>query len=344
MDLTDKHQSQRKVINRRQFLKIFAISGIAGLSLKLSSSMQVNLKTNSETRLLMGTLVNLTVVTADALTGKTAIQACFEHMSKLEAVLSRYNPNSEVSILNRQGYLTRAAPSLIEILKLSKTFSLMSGGAFDITIKPILDLYAQNHTSNANLPSKDELTLAKSLVDYHNVIVEGDQVSFTKPGMEISLDGIAKGYIVDQGVSILRQLGFDSILVEAGGDLYASGDRNPGMRWNIGVRSPRGVSTDLLTNISVTNQSVATSGDYMNTFSPDFNHHHIIDPHTGHSNKELSGVTVIYPHTAGADALATSIMVLGVDKGLELANSLPDCEAMLITKDLKTLQTDALLN
>ncbi|MFU8773917.1 MAG: FAD:protein FMN transferase, partial [Anaerolineales bacterium] len=253
-------------------------------------------------------------------------------------------PNSEVSILNRQGYLTRAASALIEILKLSKRFSQISGGAFDITIKPILDLFAQNHASNANLPSKEELTLAKTLVNYQNVIVEGDQVSFTKPGMEISLDGIAKGYIVDQGVSILRELGFDSILVEAGGDLYASGDRNPGKRWNIGVRSPRSASTELLTHVSITNQSAATSGDYMNTFSTDFNHHHIIDPHTGHSNTELSSVTVIYPHTVGADALATSIMVLGVDKGLELANSLPDCEAMLITKDLKTLQTDGFLN
>lgn len=339
MDSKRKKTSHKNGIDRRQFLRIVAISGVAGLALKTGLTTQADMKTVSETQLLMGTLVNLTIVTSDTYSGRSSIRACLDHMSRLEAVLSRFQPQSQLSRLNRQGYLENADSALIEILEMSKKFSQLSDGAFDITILPILNLFTEIFAATTKPPSADQIARVQALVDYRNVIVAGKQVSFTQPGMGISLDGIAKGYIVDQGVDLLQKLGYNSVLVEAGGDLYASGRRNSGKDWNIGVQSPRNSSPDPMTRISIANQSAATSGDYIHTYSPDFNHHHIIDPRSGYSASELSSVTIVCPQTAAADALATAVMVLGLENGLRLAQSLPNCEALLVTKDLETYRS-----
>ena len=113
--------------------------------------------------------------------------------------------------------------------------------------------------------------------------------------MGITLDGIAKGYIVDEGVAVLKQAGFDNILVEAGGDLAASGLKEAALPWQIGIQAPRQGHSSLLGKFAVRDQAIATSGDYMQPFTPDLSQHHILDPRAGYSAPELASATVVAP-------------------------------------------------
>ena len=157
--------------------------------------------------------------------------------------------------------------------------------------------------------------------------------------MAITLDGIAKGYIVDQGVAVLSGLGFENVVVEAGGDLMASGLKDGTVPWRIGLRSPRKEQPGFMVKVDVLNKAVATSGDYQQYYTPDLNHHHIIDPRSGYSVPQLASATIVAPTCMQADALATSLMVLDIQEGLSLIESLDKIEAYLVSKELKVFPT-----
>ena len=259
----------------------------------------------------MGTMVNLTVVSGDRLAAESAAEAAFDRMAGLEAKLSRWHPDSEVSVLNRTGQLDSAGDDLLAIIELSRRISRLSDGAFDITVLPLLELYKRHKETAAGLPSAAAVQSVLELVDYRQLKVDGRRVSFDVPGMGITIDGAGKGYIVDEGVKELVRAGFSNVLLEAGGDLVATGQKRPGQPWRIGIRSPRQGSAGGPVMLDVVDRAVATSGDYMQAFTADYEHHHIIDPRTGYSSAELASCTLTAPTAAEADALATMAMVLG---------------------------------
>jgi thiamine biosynthesis lipoprotein len=140
-------------------------------------------------------------------------------------------------------------------------------------------------------------------------------------------------------VKVLNRLGFANVLVEAGGDLLASGKKSPDLPWQIGIQSPRKEKVGLLGNFNVENRAVAAFGDYMQPFTADMKQHHILDPRTGYSAPELASVTVIAPSAALADGLTTTIMNLGPQAGLGVIENLTGCEACLISKDLQIVNS-----
>jgi thiamine biosynthesis lipoprotein len=224
----------------------------------------------------------------------------------------------------------------VDVLTQAVQFGELTDGAFDVTIKPLVELY---RSSQQGLPEASQILAAARLVDYTQLQISSDLVEFSTPGMQITLDGIAKGYIVDQGTAELRTLGYQNVLVEAGGDLLAAGQKAADAPWKIGIQSPRSARPGLLAKVALSDQAAATSGDYMNAFTEDLDHHHIIDPRTGVSSPELASVTVVGKTAMQADALATALMVLGVSDGLALIETLPGVEAYLVMKDLTTSQT-----
>jgi len=191
-----------------------------------------------------------------------------------------------------------------------------------------------------SLPDKKAIRSALALVGQKNIQVRGRQVSLKKKGMAITLDGIAKGYIVDQGVNFLAENGFSDIYLEAGGDLMVKGQKKGGVPWKIGIRNPRPEKPAKLIAAAVHNSAVATSGDYLQYYSPDLRYHHIVNPLTGISPAELASATVMAPTVAMADALATGTMVMGAVKSLSLLNKLPDCEGLFIDKKQVTHRTE----
>ena len=314
-------------------MRIIGVAGIAGLTLKTSLDRLTAVEEVQETRLLMGTVVNLTLITQDAQKAREAIQACFRRMAALEGVLSRFLPDSQLARLNQVGALANAHPSLVEVVQQAKRLGEASEGAFEISVQPLYDLYEQYKQRENRLPPLREIERVMPNIGYQYIGVRGKEIVLRKPQMKITLDGIAKGYIVDQGVLTLRQAGYTNVLVEAGGDLCASGEKALDLPWTVGVQAPRESMGNVLTKIALVNQAVATSGDYMQPFTDDLSQHHILDPRKGISPSELSSATVVAPTCALADALATTMMVLGVDRGLALVKRFPEAKAILVTKD-----------
>lgn len=329
------------MLSRREFLRIVAGIGIIGW---VGGSILENLETNRvvrQTRNLMGTIVNLTLIASDrktAASAQRAIHVCLEQMAALEAVLSRFKVDSQVSMLNLRGGLKDPHPALLELLRKSHWISELSSGLFDITILPLLTLYQKQYAREGNLPSTAEIEVACRKVDYRRMVVCKSELAFLEPGMGITLDGIAKGFIVDEGVSRLREHGFTNVLVEVGGDILAAGQPDSNHQWKIGTLSPRSGVDDLIAHLDISNEAVATSGDYMQSFTTDCSQHHILNPKTGFSSTDLSSASVIAPHLAMADALATTLMLMDPAKGMDLIRQL-GMHSVMVKKNGIVLRT-----
>lgn len=333
--MTESPSPSSRKINRRTFLQIVAVAGAAGACWQLGLF-------NGESRLavarrsqpIMGTYVNLTVYGKDQDACEEAIDATLGKMTVLERRLSRHMSSSPVFQLNTNTSLAGPGKELLEVLHLSRTLSEKSDGAFDVTMLPLLTLYSEHKD-----PDTDTLNQARSVIDYRKLAFSEKEIRFSEPGMSITLDGIGKGYIVDQGVAVLKELGYHQVYLDAGGDLMVTGAKPDGSSWRIGIMNPRKESAAKPVVFNVTERAVATSGDYFQAFTPDLKNHHIIDPHTGFSSPELASCTVTAPSVVIADGLATAVMVLGRDKGLELLESMDDCEGYLIDKNQNSYHT-----
>lgn len=325
--MTETNALRSQNLNRRGFLKIFAAGSLAvGLGTSFSRRLLETAYQAQETRLLMGTVVNLTVAAADPAEGQAAVQATFAEMERLIGLLDHRRAESALGRLNAQGAASDVPLELLEVVQKGLEIGELTQGAFDITVKPALE---------ASATGKPVTDFVRKLVDFRLVAVVGRQIRLGQAGMALTLDGLAKGRVVDGAVGVLRQMGFTNILVEAGGDLAAHGCRADGKPWEIGIQSPRHDRVPgTIAAIPVERQAVATSGDYMNSFSADFSRHHILDPRTLASPGELASATVLAPTAMEADALSTAMMVLGVRDGLALVERSPQVEALLVAKDL----------
>ena len=313
--------------SRRGFLKIVALSSLAaglGVVATRHRLAGARLPVSRTTRLLMGTVVHLSVAGPDAAGAEAAVAATVAEMERLIALLDHRRPASALGRLNATGAVDAAPPELIAVIAQALEVGALTSGAFDITVKPVLDAYRAGQRDVAAL---------RPLVDYRQVAIDGQRLRLRRPGMALTLDGLGKGRVVDGAVGVLRDRGYANVLVEAGGDLLALGQPQAGQPWQVGVQSPRGAET--LATVSVTQAALATSGDYQNSFSADFSLNHIIDPRTLQSPESVAAVTTIAPTAMLADALSTSLMVLGLPDGLALAEQLPGVEALLIGKDLQ---------
>ena len=332
---TMSQHSVKRLTTRRQALQILALGGAGALTWRLAASHPQRFQSVRRSRTMMGTYVELTIVGEDREACAAAADATLDRMAALEGSLSRYSPDSELSVLVRDGRLSNASDGLLDVLGLARQVSDWGDGAFDITVQPVLDLYAS--VPSGSLPHDDAIEQALTRVDNQAIQVEGSTVTLDRPDLRITLDGIGKGYIVDQGVATLRSRGFTNVFLDAGGDLMAGGEKMTGDPWHIGIRHPRGQA--LQARFDARNRAVATSGDYMQPYSKDYSAHHIVDPRTGRSTPELASSTVLAPSAAQADALATLTMVLGPVKGRELIETLPDCEGYFVSKDLSVTRT-----
>jgi thiamine biosynthesis lipoprotein len=323
----DKTAITQHKLTRRDFIKITALAGgvLVGGSL-LHLTWEPKNVIVRDTRLLMGTIIDITLVAESNKAGQTALNATFSEMERLTHIFNFREKDSQLGILNQNGKLDNATVELTNLLHQAKHFGEISGGAFDITVLPALQALQNGHPiTQAHM----------DLIDYRNVEIQAQQIMLRFPGMRVTLDGIAKGYIVDGGVAALKSLGYENVLVEAGGDLLANGAHPDGSLWKIGVANPRPANgSQWLTTLHVNDRAVATSGDYMNTFTSDYSLNHIVDPRTGLSPAELSSATVIASSVTEADALATTLMVLGISDGLALVERLPGVEALVATKEL----------
>lgn len=287
----------------------------------------------SQTRLQMGTYVTITAVHDSRAQAVEAIGRAFEEIDRLIGIFSRHDPVTPVSVLNRQGELSTPPPELVDLLQQSIRFHRLSGGAFDITVKPLLDLLEAITARDADtLPTRREIEAALSRVGCNNIEVGAKRVRFGKDGMGITLDGIAKGYIVDRASHTLSALGIDNYLINAGGDIRCRGTTSKRSPWRIAIQDPkkRGDYPDI---IDLTSGAVATSGNYEVFFDGEGAFHHLIDPLTGSSPNHTTSVSVVADSVAHADALSTAVYVLGAGRGVRLVDGMAGVECLVVDEE-----------
>ncbi|MFZ5800218.1 MAG: FAD:protein FMN transferase [Candidatus Omnitrophota bacterium] len=262
-----------------------------------------------------------------------AAKIAFSEIKRLEKLLNRFDPNSEVGQLNRLGKL-KVSGDTLKVIKKSRLAFNKSSGAFDITVAPSVEVWRQAKQNN-KLPDARAIRTARDLINSQNLLIDENNriVSFVKPKMQIDLGGIAKGYAVDCAIKKLQEAGVKSALVNLGGNMYALGSR-AGKSWKIGIRHPR-QKRKLMGEIFLTDRGVSTSGDYEQYFTLQGRRYsHIINPKTGSPvDNEVVSVTVLAPDAATADFLSTAILVLGKAKGRKLAESFPNTQAVIISRD-----------
>ncbi|MEA3505982.1 MAG: FAD:protein FMN transferase [Elusimicrobiota bacterium] len=280
-----------------------------------------------ETEFIMGTYVTIQVerrnpeVTA-------AVRKAFEEVKNVDAKFSTYRPESPVSDFNENSAPVND-PEIIGLAGRARQISVKSGGVFDITVKPLVELWGFYGDSPAE-PSRKDIERAAELADYRLLNIEDGILAKKKEGVEIDFGGIAKGYAVDRAVQSLKEAGIESALVDAGGDIFALGTVD-GRPWKIGLRDPRrdGISGI----IEVSDKAVVTSGDYEKFFiSNGKRYSHIINPVTGYPAGELNSVTVIAGSAETADGWATAILAAGQEKGLKLIRENPAIEGIIINE------------
>ncbi|MFH1510672.1 MAG: FAD:protein FMN transferase [Candidatus Woesearchaeota archaeon] len=289
-----------------------------------------------QTRELMGTTVTVVVLHEDENTAREGIRRAFRAMQSVNDEMGPYGTTSLVSELNKNKIIAKPTSSMSFVLQKSLEYSEVSNGAFDITVQPVLDLYTKTFKENRT-PTQEEIDTAMKSVGYKKVIIEENAVTIEE-NMSITLGAIAKGYAVDEAIEALQQTGIKRAMVNAGGDIRAIGTKEGDQKWQVALQNPRN-KTELITIIELENMSVATSGDYERYFDENKTYHHIINPKTGHSATELISVTVIAPKAVDADSLATTVFVLGREKGIELVERLPNVEALIITKDREIIRS-----
>ncbi|MBW2980348.1 FAD:protein FMN transferase [Candidatus Woesearchaeota archaeon] len=311
------------------------------IALLIAGCSDLYLKKTTETRELMGTSVKITVLDRDKDKSIQAVNDAFSEIEVIENILSIYKDNSEVYMLNEKGFLNDADNELIYLLIRSRDYSELSDGAFDITVQPILDLYKKSFETKKRAPTEAEIKETLKLVDYEDIITRDNDIRLRK-NMKITLGGIAKGHTIDRVIDILKGYDIEHALVNAGGDIRVLGKKDGTKDWSIALRNPRN-KDQYISIIKLNNKSVATSGDYERYFDDDKKFHHIVDPRTGYSATELISVTIIADTALEADALATSVFVLGPEKGLELIESLENVEGLLITSEKEIIKSSGFM-
>lgn len=263
---------------------------------------------------------------------------------KYDTLLSRENPDSEITKINEgAGAPVTVSAETAALIKDSLAYSELSGGLFDISIGTVLDLW--DFKSEAHIvPDEQQIKEALSHVGYKNIQVDGNTVILKDNHTEIDLGAIAKGYIADKIADYLKEQNVKSALINLGGNVLAIGEKPDGSKFNIGIQKPFDETGTPITSIHLKDSSSVTSGIYQRYFKEDDTiYHHIIDPTTGYPAKNsLLSVTIINSSSTKADALSTTCFLLGLDKGMQLINSLEDTKAIFITDDNKLHYSDNL--
>ena len=329
-------KSKEKMVNRRNCLKLMGVFGLGlaapAIVAKPAEGKHLdNLHSISRTRPHMGTLVNITIADKSRDKAEKIVAQAFAKITELEKVFNRHADNTPVSWLNQKGFLKDISPELADVLHQSVYYNYISKGAFDITVLPLLELYKISYEKTGSSPSFEQINEKMELVNFENIKINKQGVRFLKDGMKISLDGIAKGYIVDQAANLIKLNGIKYALINAGGDIRVIGGNGPNKAWKIGIKDPLG-KKEFAEEFELNNGAVATSGNYGNFFDKDKIHHHIIDTSTGDSPVQTISATVLAPTVMQADALSTSLFVLKPKESVNLATSLSNIEALIIVK------------
>ncbi|MEP3048192.1 MAG: FAD:protein FMN transferase [Roseibium sp.] len=276
----------------------------------------------------MGTNYSVTALDPDRNIDKAALQKALEaSLQEVNAQMSNWDMTSEVSRFNAHASTSpmKVSKALAKVVQASKEINQASDGQFDITLGPVIEAWGFGAKNAGQRPAADSNTVANAQQvagQTQGLTVDGTHLSKSIPGTQLYLPSIGKGFGVDQLAAVVKSFGLTDFMVDIGGDIYVSGRNADSFDWQIGIETPDSISQKAFQVASVSNLGMATSGDYRNYFERDGERFsHIIDAHTGQPIKhKTASVTVLAENTMQADAWATAMLVLGTERGLEIAN------------------------
>lgn len=292
----------------------------------------------------MGTTIHTEVWHQNQRLAEQVADEVINIMNHVDQLMSPYIESSELSLVNRQASQApvQISDELFKVIERSIFYSELTQGAFDITYASIGYMY---DFREAIRPSQNQLDSHVQYINYKNIVMDpsDNSVFFRYPNVRIDLGGIAKGFAVDLAIEKAAQSGIENILVTAGGDSRILGDR-AGRPWVIGIRHPMDKNR-VIAKLPLADESLSTSGDYERYFDEDgVRYHHILDPKTGDSARDVRSVTILGPRAMDTDALSTSVFVMGPKKGLELLDRLPGIEGIIVDQNGNLLFSTGLQN
>ncbi|MFH1117351.1 MAG: FAD:protein FMN transferase [Pseudomonadota bacterium] len=284
----------------------------------------------------MGTFVEVTVKGTKE-KAEQARRAVFDEIARVEALTSFHKPSGLTTINSLAGTgAVHADPELTALVEESLKHAGETDGAFEPTLGPLARIWNFSG-GEPRLPEDPEIKTALEKKGWKRVKTDkmASTVTLSHKGMSLDLGGIAKGYSLDRAGAVLKKLGVQAALINAGGDILALGEKSPGKPWRVGVQDPRNPK-GLVAVAAIKDRVIVTSGDYERFFIREGKrYHHILDPATGYPTTGLRSVTIVAREGTRADAMATAIFSLGVERGLQYVENTPDVEGFLIDAEGK---------
>ncbi len=285
----------------------------------------------------MGTAVEFKVWTDRETAARAAMQDAHSEIERLEAMMTTWRDDSEVSRINggAGGAPVKVSSELLDVLEGARRIHAESKGVFDVTFHGLQGLWRFDHDLVPEIPSDAAIAARLPLVDGAKLELDREAKTARLPtkGMAINLGGIAKGYAVDRAAAVLAKHGFTDVVVQAGGDLLVRG-RKGQEPWRVGIRDPRGPVDDFFAIAPIRDAAFSTAGDYERSFVKDgVRYHHILDPRTGKPATACRSVTVLAKDALTADQLDDAIFILGPEEGMKLLDAHPGAGAVVVDKD-----------
>lgn len=324
--------------SRRRFLRIVAAVAGCGLLPGVPRAEGVpvgGLKARVWRGTALGAAASIRLFHPDEAEAGRLIGLCLAEVERLERVFSLYRADSALLRLNRTGDLRDPPGDLARLLSEASAMSTLSGGAFDVTVQPLWELYAghvRRRAADPAGPPPAAVAAVRALVDHRAVEIAADRVRFRVPGMAATLNGIAQGYITDRVAELLRRQGLHNVLLDLG-EIRALDGRPDGTPWRVGLDEPAGQGTGMAAVLAVADSAVATSSPEGTPLDADGRFTHLFDPATGRPAQRWRSVTVTAPQATLADGLSTALAVLPEAAAAPLLAALPTAGARLTRLD-----------
>lgn len=279
----------------------------------------------------MDTIIQFTVY-GDESTAKESVDKAKDEIKRLDTLFSISSNGDVASINSNAGSYVEVSEETHDLISYSLDMSKKTDGNFNIAILPLMELWGFT-TSDYKVPSKESISETLSHIDLNNIVIEDGKVKIDSD-MGIDLGGIAKGYITDKAINVLKENGISSAIINAGGNVATLGVKEDGSEYNIAVQDPRNES-NYFALMNLSNKSAVTSGAYQRNFEEDgVIYHHIMDPKTGYpADSDISSITIISDDGKKADVYSTSLYIMGIDKAIEFYNNNKDFDFVIINQD-----------
>lgn len=321
------------VMSRRRFITFVAAAVGLPLLLKAGESQAKQVRWDGTA---LGAPASIQLYHADESLARAAIAAGLDELRRLEAIFSVYRADSSISKLNREGVIENAPDDFIAMLTRALLLAKISDGVYDPTVQPLWKTYFRHFTASnpdPGGPAPHDIAAALALVDWRAVEVDAERkrISFARPGMGLTLNSGAQGYITDRVAGVLRTHGFDRMLVDMG-EPRAISSKPDGSAWRIGIADPANPNRTIVT-LDVVDKCVSTSGGYGTLFDSAGTFTHLIDTHTGRTAPAMLGVSVVADTGTVADGLSAAMLMAPVGRRHAILKAAGGQKAIYVTPE-----------